>query len=46
MTDSYKLAIIGYPLSHSLSKVIQETASGLAAYQALMMCCLRNPRTL
>lgn len=26
MTDSYKLAIIGYPLSHSLSKVIQETA--------------------
>ncbi len=26
MTKSYKLAIIGYPLSHSLSKVIQETA--------------------
>ena len=26
MTDSYKLAIIGYPLSHSLSKVIKETA--------------------
>lgn len=26
MTDSYKLAIIGYPLSHSMSKVIQETA--------------------
>ena len=26
MTDNYKLAIIGYPLSHSLSKVIHETA--------------------
>ena len=26
MSESYKLAIIGYPLSHSLSKVIHETA--------------------
>lgn len=26
MIDHYKLAIIGYPLSHSMSKVIQETA--------------------
>ena len=26
MKDSYKLALIGYPLSHSLSKVIQEAA--------------------
>ncbi len=26
MKDNYKLAIIGYPLSHSLSKVIQEAA--------------------
>lgn len=26
MIDNYKLAIIGYPLSHSMSKVIQETA--------------------